>query len=251
MDGKKQNKFYTSISEFYSEIFPYNPAQLLFVKKNLGDLVKKQILDIGCATGELAYHLAKEGSLVTGIDLNNDLLGQAIQKKSAPDLKFQLGDMLNLEADFLPGQLDAVLCFGNTLAHLATPGLVRQMLAGVFTILKPGGKFLFQILNYDYILDEQIRQLPVIETEAFTFIRKYEFEKNNPLIRFKTDLILKKTDRAISNETSLLALKSKKLKGLLEDVGFYETEFYSDFKETLFGGNFLPLVGRCKKPGIL
>jgi glycine/sarcosine N-methyltransferase len=246
MDNE-QNDFYTSISKFYTEIFPYNPIQLQFLKKNLGDLYGQQILDIGCATGELAFQLAQEGSQVTGIDLNEDLLGQAIQKKSFPNLNFQLGDMLKLEDDFLPGKFDAVLCFGNTLVHLPTFSLIRQMFSGVNSILKSGGKFLIQILNYDYILDDKISQLPNIETEVLKFIRKYKFEKNSPIIRFETDLLLKSKNRIISNETSLLALRSKELTKLLIETGFSDIRLFSDFKQNLFGGEHLPLVAECRK----
>ena len=56
----KQNQFYTSISKYYSEIFPYKPMQLQYVKKRVGELTEKKILDIGCATGELAFNLVKE-----------------------------------------------------------------------------------------------------------------------------------------------------------------------------------------------
>ena len=42
---------------------------------------------------------------------------------------------------------------------------------------KLGGLFLLQILNYDYILGEQIIELPLIETANIKFVRKYRFEK--------------------------------------------------------------------------
>jgi glycine/sarcosine N-methyltransferase len=248
MGDKEQNEFYTSISEFYSEIFPYNPAQLEFVRRNFRDLAEKQILDIGCATGELAFKLAESGANVTGIDLNKDLLSKAFQRKLATNPEFREGDMLELEKNFPAASFDGVLCFGNTLVHLPSIELVGQVIKSVFKILKPGGKFLLQILNYDYIAGEKVSSLPVIDTEDFTFIRKYEFEKDNPLFRFKTDLILKRNYQLISNETWLLALKSMDLKKLLKKVGFTETEFYSDFKGTPLGGKHLPLVGSCQKP---
>jgi glycine/sarcosine N-methyltransferase len=47
------------------------------VKSRAGELAGKQILDIGCATGELSFQLAEAGAKVTGIDLNEDLLGKA------------------------------------------------------------------------------------------------------------------------------------------------------------------------------
>jgi 2-polyprenyl-3-methyl-5-hydroxy-6-metoxy-1,4-benzoquinol methylase len=240
--NNEQNQFYTSISKYYSEIFPYQPAQLQFVKSRAGELAGKQILDIGCAAGELAFQLAESGAKVTGIDLNEDLLGKAKTNKIHPNLHFQTGNMLDLATDFKPAQFDVVLCFGNTLVHLQTIELMRQMLTGVFTILKPGGCFLLQILNYDYIFAEQVSELPNIETENIRFIRKYKFEENSPLIRFQTELILKKEEKSILNETLLLGLKSAELIELLKEAGFTEIELYSNFKQEPFSGKHLPLV---------
>ena len=241
----EQNQFYTSISKYYAEIFPYQPMQLQFVKHRVGDLSGKQILDIGCATGELAFQMAKENAKVIGIDLNEDLLSQAIKSESeyaSPNPHFQVGNMLELKSDFQPSQFDAVLCFGNTLVHLQTTELIQQMLNGVYSVLKPGGQFLMQILNYDYILGEQLSELPLIDNENIRFIRKYGFEENNPLIRFQTQLEIKKEDKIVSNETSLFALKSADLISLLKTSGFKEIELFSNFKQEVFGGKHLPLV---------
>jgi 2-polyprenyl-3-methyl-5-hydroxy-6-metoxy-1,4-benzoquinol methylase len=257
----KQNEFYSSISKYYADIFPYQPMQLQFVKSRVGEMAGKQILDIGCATGELAFQMAKEGAIVTGIDLNEDLLQQAIgcsgfrsadsSKRelefASPNPKFQVGNMLNLESDFQPGQFDAVLCFGNTLVHLHTLDLMQQMLNGVYSVLKPGGQFLMQILNYDYILNENVTELPLIDTENIRFIRNYGLEENNPLIRFQTQLEIKKEDRIVSNETLLFALKSGELVSLLKTSGFKNIELFSNFKQETFGGKHLPLVVRCFK----
>ena len=266
--NSKQNQFYTSISKFYSEIFPYQPVQLQFVKNRVGDLAGKHILDIGCATGELSIQIANSGAKVTGIDLNEDLLSQAIgcsvfparwsggrsadslkreSEFAPPNPKFQTGNMLDLETDFQPAQFDAVLCFGNTLVHLQTHELMQQMLKGVFVVLKPGGQFLLQILNYDFILGEQVSELPTIETENIRFDRKYSFEENNPLIRFQTELTLKKENKTISNETILFAIKSTGLVELLQNTGFVGIELFSNFKQEPFGGKHLPMVVSCRK----
>ena len=264
--NNEQNQFYTSISKYYSEIFPYQPMQLQFVKNRVGELAGKCILDIGCATGELTYQLAGAGVKITGIDLNEDLLNQALAKTgfsgfparcsgartadsvkresefALPNLYLQTGNMLDLETDFQPAQFNAVLCFGNTLVHLHTSELIQQMLKGVFAVLKPGGQFLLQILNYDYILREQVSELPQIETENIRFIRKYRFEENNPLIRFQTELTIKKENKTISNETMLFAIKSIELIELMKNAGFQNIELFSNFKQEPFGGKHFPLV---------
>ncbi|MCY1722865.1 class I SAM-dependent methyltransferase [Prolixibacteraceae bacterium Z1-6] len=242
-----QNKFYSSISKYYSEIFPYSAMQQKFVQACVGNLDQKQILDIGCATGELAFHLAGSGATVAGIDLNEDLLNQAIQNKIHPKLQFRQGNMLELATDFRKEQFDAVLCFGNTLVHLQSEEGVEHMLNGVNNVLKPGGHFLLQILNYDYILGEKVSELPLIETENIRFIRNYKFQNNSALIRFQTDLQIKAEDTTVSNQTTLLALKSSKLTELLERAGFKNIQLYANFKQETFGGAHLPLVVSCRK----
>lgn len=243
-----QDPFYTSISKYYSEIFPYNPVQLQFVKSRAGELTGKNILDIGCATGELAFQLAQSGAEVTGIDLNTELLNQAKTSKKLPNLSFRTGNMLHLETIFQPGQFDMILCFGNTLVHLESMEQVNQMAKGVFFVVKPGGKFLVQILNYDYILDDQVSELPVIVTENLKFIRRYAFKTNSPFIRFQTELMLKKENRSLINETPLIALRRLDLANILEQAGFSAIEFFSGFHQNPFGGKHLPLVVSCIRP---
>ncbi len=240
-----QNEFYSSISEYYHEIFPYNPAQLNFVEKNCGGAAGKKILDIGCATGELALQLAEAGAEVTGIDLNDDLLHQAQSEKKHPGLTFRKGNMLKLKDDFQRRQFDAVVCFGNTLVHLSSENQVKEMFDNLVHVLKPGGAFLLQILNYDYILDEPVTELPVIETENIKFIRKYSIRPGSSLISFITELYLKKEGKSIANETPLLALKSKELVNLLNEAAFMDINLYSSFREEQFGGKHLPLVAKA------
>ncbi len=242
-----QNEFYSSISNYYHEIFPYNPAQLKFVETGCGSLSGKKILDIGCATGELAFELAKAGAEVTGIDLNEDLLRRAQAEKIHPRLTFQKGDMLNLEEAFQSEQFDAVLCFGNTLVHLSSENHIKKMLNGVGRILKPGSVLLLQILNYDYIVDEPVTDLPVIETGNIRFKRTYKIKSDSKLIIFSTELHLKNESKTIVNETPLYALRSDELVNLLNEAAFKDIKLYSSFKEDEFGGKHLPLVVKAYK----
>lgn len=237
-----QNIFYTSISNYYSEIFPYNPVQLKFVEEKLRGLSGKTILDIGCATGELAYNLALGGATVTGIDLNEDLLEQAQVNKVHPKLHFQRGNMLNVETDFSASQFDSVICFGNTLVHLKSRDAVAEMLKGVHNVLKPGGTLLLQILNYDYIIEDEVKTLPRIETDNIIFLRNYQFKEKDDYIDFQTELVLKRKVLSIRNENRLLALKSEDLIKALKEAGFSEINLYSNFKQGAFGGKHLPLV---------
>ena len=213
----------------------------------LGSLPGRQVLDIGCATGQLAFQLAAQGADVTGIDLNEELLAQAKENIPQPNLKFQTGNMLDLENDFQVGLFDSVLCFGNTLVHVQELKDMRKMIFSVYNVLKEGGHFLLQILNYDHILAENITELPLIETDSIRFVRNYEFLPESRLINFKTDLHIKRENKLISNTTTLFALKSKELVHLLITEGFKSVKLYSNFNSDPFGGKHLPLVVSCRK----
>lgn len=241
-----QQIFYASISRYYSDIFPFNPAQLSFVERQLFSLQNKSLLDIGCATGELSFQLARRDANVTGIDLSTGLLQQALARDALPNLVFKEGNMLNLKSDFQQAQFDSVICFGNTLVHLDSLEIVKKMLEGVRFVLKPGGKFLLQILNYDYILENQVNTLPQIETDKLIFIRNYEFVEGAEHVQFKTRLFLKNEGIQIQNKTKLLALRSRQLQAALKESGFSKISFYSGFNEDAFGGSHLPLVASCR-----
>ena len=156
--------------------------------------------------------------------------------------------MLHLKSGFQPTHFDMVLCFGNTLVHLESMEQVNQMAKGVFFVVKPGGKYLVQILNYDYILNEPVSELPLIETENLKFVRRYAFEPNSPIIGFQTELMLKKENRSLINETPLIALRRLDLANILEQAGFSAIEFFSGFHQNPFGGKHLPLVVSCIRP---
>lgn len=238
----EQERFYSSISIYYSELFPYNATQLQFVKSTTGTFLGKRILDLGCGTGELALRLANEGAFVTGVDMNKDFIIYALEKNRNENTDFRVLNMLETSSHFDAGYFDAVICFGNTLVHLLTIGSVKKLIKSVEKVLKKGGLFLIQILNYDFILDEKLNSLPVIETEHLKFNRSYNYPEKIRLIRFKTELTVKGTGEKIVNETSLYPIRKEELRKLLDHNGFKEVEFYSDFKMNPAGGDHLPLV---------
>lgn len=242
-----QDKFYSSISQHYSAIFPFNRVQLDFVRSQVRELKGKSVLDVGCATGQLAFGLAEAGADVTGIDLNEHLLAVAREGIPQPNLRFRSMNMLHLSDHFKKDDFHAVLCFGNTLVHLNELNEMKQFFSEVQSVLKKEGVLLLQILNYDHILSEQITELPPIENKMIRFERHYRFDPDSRLVRFDTELYSKAEDKTIGNQTQLFALKSRELKHLLIQEGFSDIRFYASFKADPFGGKHLPLVVSCRK----
>ena len=235
--------FYQSIAPYYDLIFPLDTTQIDFVKRSI-DVQSPKVLDVGCGTGGLSLALAGLGMDVIGIDYDSEMIEIARHKADpAHPIKFERMDMREISGNFLPHAFDRVICFGNTLVHLDNSEEIGHFFRQVRSVLKSGGKFLLQILNYDYILRAKIKELPSIENRRIRFERFYEIQ--NDRILFRTVLTVKSTNRVIANEVVLYPLRKTKLDVLLRNADFKEIQYYGDFIGSPFMDKSLPLVVRA------
>ena len=97
----------------------------------------KTVLEIGCSVGTDLSQFAKNGAIVTGIDLTEE--GIKLAKKRFEVLGLQ-GTLMTADAENLPfpdNSFDIVYSFG-VLHH--TPNTKHAINNEVFRVLKPGGK---------------------------------------------------------------------------------------------------------------
>jgi glycine/sarcosine N-methyltransferase len=236
--------FYQSVHKFYDEMFPLNKQQVIFVKDELP--IRSHLLDIGCGTGSLSYALSLEGYQVDAIDLDKSMIDEAQKKSQTENPMFRTANMLEVSSDFNFDQFDAVICFGNTLVHLTENALIEHFLNSVFSILKPGGKFMLQILNYESILEKRLKNLPLIENDNIRFERLYEYTGSG-LINFKTNLTIKKSGEVIQNEVLLNPMGKTEIEKTLKETGFGNIRLFGNFKRDKLTNESLPLVMCCEK----
>jgi 2-polyprenyl-3-methyl-5-hydroxy-6-metoxy-1,4-benzoquinol methylase len=240
--------FYESIAPWYDQIFPFIQGQKRFIDQELETVAGKQILDVGCGTGNLALSMAASGAIVTGIDVDEQMLSIALQKGQFEDrASFLRLNMLKVQEVFPSNSLDAVVCFGNTLVHLQKPGEILFFFNQVCRLLNPSGKLMLQIINYDYILDQGLDGLPVIDNEQITFERLYEFREQDELINFKTILTVKSTGQVIRNSVPLLPIRRDLLYHLLNEAGYNQIDFYGSFDRSTMIKETFPLIVTAAK----
>lgn len=238
--------FYDEIAEYYDHIFPFNRTQIQFVKSYTREpYLHKAILDIGCGTGDLAIALADTGFQVTGIDTDEKMLSKARKKMNTP-VAFIGIDMKMIAQRFVSPLFDIALCFGNTLVHLTSVLEIELLCKQIKALLQENGAFLFQILNYDHILDHNIKSLPLIENNTITFERYYTYNDIKNLMSFRTILTIKKTGKRIENEIYLYPLRRHELDTALKKAGFTDISYYGDFDKSKLKADSLPLVGEAK-----
>ena len=239
--------FYSSISNAYDEIFPFNPVQLEFVESYFGGSVAgRKIIDAGCGTGSLAIMLARRSAKAIGFDADAEMIRIAEEKRpQALDLKFQTGDLIGKLEQFDKNRFDAVLCFGNTLVHLKSISEIEEFVRKASDILKPGGKLLIQIVNYDRILQNKVKSLPAIDTAGYRFERNYTLSSDGHVI-FETILTDKKSGEEVRNSVPLLPVKKETLESIVVKY-FRVAEFYGDFKRNSWSNDTFHLVIKAEK----
>ncbi|BBE20496.1 methyltransferase [Aquipluma nitroreducens] len=240
--------FYTSIAPHYQHIFPFNPAQIEFLKHVL-PYNGARVLDVGCATGDLAFALTHFGFPTWAFDFDVQMVQIAKQTKTEEAMfpVFEQMDMRQIDERFPESYFDTVICFGNTLVHLLNDDDIRKFIRSAFKVLLPEGKLAIQILNYQYIFENQIKSLPLIDNEYVRFERNYEFESDSELIDFNTKLTIKSTGQEIINSAKLYAIRQSKLQNILEEAGFSAIQFFGNFNREPLTACSLPLVLTCQK----
>ena len=220
--------FYESIAKVYDYIFPKNRKQLEFVESIKKISNEEKILDIGCATGNLTELLGEKTRNIVGIDLDKELLKEA--KEKHPNLNFENMNMLKINEKFEENSFDRVVSFGNTLVHLDSREEVEEFFQKVYKTLKFNGFFIVQIINYNRIIEKNIKNLPTIDNEKVKFVRDYEYDKSIGKVDFITELTIKEANLNIKNNIKLLALTKIEIQKFLGETGFRNIEFYGDFE---------------------
>ncbi len=138
-----------------------NPLRIGFINRKINPAGKK-IVDIGCGGGILSEALARQGALVTAIDLANASLTVARlhQLESGLDINYRKISAESLAAEEA-GTYDIVTCL-EMLEHVPDPAAILHACA---TLLKPGGHlfcstinrnpkaYLFAVLGAEYVLN--------------------------------------------------------------------------------------------------
>lgn len=123
-----------------------------FITKSLGLPRGAVILDLGCGQGEICVELARRGYSVVGYDLSVYQLAMAGDHAQAARQKinFLQGDMREMAFEQM---FDAVLCWDTSFGYFEEDKNF-DVLQRIRSSLKPGGRFLLDVMNRDFAARE-------------------------------------------------------------------------------------------------
>jgi SAM-dependent methyltransferase len=229
--------FYTQFAEMYESIFPFSAVVYGFLRRYM-PAAPAALLDVGCGTGHYAGRLSQDGYNATAVDLESAMIDYA--RAHYPSVNFYVMNMLELGT--LGQSFDGVSCIGNTAAHL-TQTQFGDFTDAVRNVLAPGGPFILQVMNWDYVLSQATVTFPVIEGEGgAVFYRTYRDISETQVI-FATRLEVR-GETVFEDAVSLYPMKSSEIVSataargfeLVEHVGSYGR---APFDAEVFSANIL------------
>jgi SAM-dependent methyltransferase len=195
---------YDDRSDLYDLVFPPDSEAIDFVASRLRPGARA--LDAGCGSGALAAALAVRGFEAEGFDLSPAMAARASARGKG---RFWVGDLADSGGTEAAGPYDAILCLGNSLAHLSGPRAIRGCLKGFASLLAPDGFIVIQIVDFDLARARGLEGLPAREGPGFRFERAYDWRGDS--VVFRTRLTDLSSGAAYDDETILYPLSLEEL----------------------------------------
>jgi 2-polyprenyl-3-methyl-5-hydroxy-6-metoxy-1,4-benzoquinol methylase len=215
--------------------------EMPFLLESIPDVPNPRVLDMACGSGHHATALASYGCRVVGIDVSQAMLdvAQELAQKECLTPEFKLGDITKLE-EVVEGKFDLIICLGNSLALLPSLDAVSSVFESVGALLRPEGLFVFQVLNFEgmvkneiSVLPEKTGILPSGEEVSFKRVFEHHLEKGYSDLSFTTQM-LDSTLTPYTTTQRVLHINEELVLKETKNLGFNYLQIFSDYRESLF-----------------
>jgi 2-polyprenyl-3-methyl-5-hydroxy-6-metoxy-1,4-benzoquinol methylase len=115
----------------------------------------QKILDIACGSGRHMLAFAKQGAVVTGVDLSKTLVAEARRRFKEKSLKGRIGrgDMRDLQ---YREEFDGATIWFTSVGYFRTVAEDQQVITGLATALKPHGWWWIDLPNPAFLEDHLV-----------------------------------------------------------------------------------------------
>ncbi|HET6150272.1 MAG TPA: methyltransferase domain-containing protein [Polyangia bacterium] len=207
--------------EDYLRTLPFMTAQqtmkeVTFIEGALEAPSGAEILDVGCGYGRHAIELVQRGLNVTGLDLSLPLLIRAADEaqRRALSVNFVHADMREMPFDRkFDGAYSMLTSFGyfDEEANL-------KVAEGVARALKPGGRFLLDVVNRDYVVADLPSRI-WWEGTGCVVLEEVDFNFHTSRVVTRRSVVFE-DGRQLEQEISVRAYSLHELGRLLRHAGF-------------------------------
>ena len=220
--------------------------EVAFIREALSPPSGGEVLDVGCGYGRHALELAQQGLQMTGLDLSLPMLIRAADhaQKRGLAVNFVHADMREMTFD---SQFDAAYCMLSSFGYFDEETNVRVATA-ICRALKPGGRFLLDIINRDYI----VRDLPSRvwwEGDGCVVLEEVDFNYHTSRVLIRRSVVFG-NGRQSEQEISLRAYSLHEVGKLLRQAGLRVLDVSGGLatKSRFYGAASRNIIAICERP---
>lgn len=200
------------------------------------------VLDLCCGVGRHSLELARRGFRVIGVDRTVSFIEEARRRAEAEKLSVEFvgGDMRRFRR---PEAFDVAINLFTSFGFFEDPKEDKHVLENIYASLKPGGKFLLDVMGKE-VLARIFQKRDWIEEDG---VLLEERQLHDGWSRIETRwIILRGAER--EEFTLILRLYSgAEMVALLKEVGFSRVELFGNFAGAPYDQNARRLVALAKK----
>ena len=191
-------------------------------------LKPRTVVDLACGTGSVTEILARKGYQVTGVDMSEEMLTEAMAKvmdmENPPRFVCQ-----KLQELRLPRAVDMAVCALDSLDYITDPADCAEAIRRTYKALNPGGIFIFDV-NTPEKLRAMDGQVFLDEDDDVYCVWRGEFDAQDNICSYGMDLFQRRGEvwHRSFEEHREYAYSAAQLVGYLKDAGFSGIEVYAD-----------------------
>ncbi len=199
-------------------------AEVDFLAAALAPPAGGDVLDLACGYGRHAIGLAGRGYRMTGVDFHAGYLAAAAADAAAAGVavRWTRADMRALP---FAGAFDAVYSYFTSFGYFSDAGNER-VLAGVARALRPGGRFLLDVLNRDGILTHPQQRVWNPLADGSLLMEETSLDLRRSLVLNRQILVTPQTGAQITKESTLRAYTCAELEALCARHGLAVREVW-------------------------
>ena len=193
-------------------------------------LKPRTAVDLACGTGSVTAILARMGLDVTGVDMSEEMLTEAMQKvmdmEHPPRFVCQKLQELRLSRG-----VDLAVCALDSLDYITNPDDCEEAIRRTYKFLNPGGVFIFDV-NTPEKLRAMDGQVFLDEDDDVYCVWRGEFDEESNICSYGMDLFQREGEvwHRSFEEHREYAYSREQLTGYLKAAGFTHIEVYADRK---------------------
>lgn len=191
----------------------------------------KNILELGCGTGNITVELLEKGYEVVGVDMSEEMLEIAEEKTEKYGDKAILIEQDITELDFDVYEIDTVIAVNDTFNYILEKEKLKNLLAYLHPRIKTGGQLVFDISS-EYKLRHILGKNTFgesFEDMAYLWENYYDEETRQVFMEINIFEKQKELYERLTESHVQKAYAKDEIIQLLKEAGFRNIKVYADF----------------------